>query len=362
MSNTTPLDRFQYKDFTPLPADVDPTYNQVALLQKQANANARAIFSKQGSGLHGLLEITIGQEKYRELTGVNFTPPTKPAGSPRLWPWFNSSATVMLAKAKLDSERAEWNDYNNTVLAIRALLLKAVPRPLITELADDDYDFVDVKPIEILTLLWKNHGKITQPMLALNLEKINHSWKTDEPIATLWTQVDECIKFATKGNEPIAEPIIIRSILKNLEDSGVFELDIRDWEKKPEADKTLPNLKDLFRKANEDRMRKVTSASAGYAGTASAAAKPATATPNSSAIPKAKEHAPNTPVTLCYCWSHGLQDNHSGKLCTKKADGHKEAATAENMMGGCCIIQRRRGEKRVFIPPRFDRKKQKEGT
>jgi hypothetical protein len=37
-----------------------------------------------------------------------------------------------------------------------------------------------------------------------------------------------------------------------------------------------------------------------------------------------------------YCWSHGYQVGlaHTSANCTKKAPGHKDAATKDNIMGG----------------------------
>ena len=37
-----------------------------------------------------------------------------------------------------------------------------------------------------------------------------------------------------------------------------------------------------------------------------------------------------------YCWSHGfkVRCEHTGKTCTKRADGHKEEAMRGNTMGG----------------------------
>ena len=37
--------------------------------------------------------------------------------------------------------------------------------------------------------------------------------------------------------------------------------------------------------------------------------------------------------TSHYCWTHGA-GNHDGKNCKAKAEGHRDAATKENKMGG----------------------------
>ena len=39
---------------------------------------------------------------------------------------------------------------------------------------------------------------------------------------------------------------------------------------------------------------------------------------------------------MYYCWTHGLGKNrkHTSATCNNKAEGHKDEATADNMMGG----------------------------
>jgi hypothetical protein len=43
---------------------------------------------------------------------------------------------------------------------------------------------------------------------------------------------------------------------------------------------------------------------------------------------------------MYYCWSHGLGTNrvHTSAQCQNKKDGHKDTATANNMLGGCATI------------------------
>ena len=43
-----------------------------------------------------------------------------------------------------------------------------------------------------------------------------------------------------------------------------------------------------------------------------------------------------------YCWTHGLGPNakHTSATCTRKADGHQDTATMDNMMGGNNVIAR----------------------
>ena len=52
----------------------------------------------------------------------------------------------------------------------------------------------------------------------------------------------------------------------------------------------------------------------------------------------------NKGAAMYYCWSHrlGINPNYTGQTCKNRKDGHKEEATATNMMSGCNIIMESR--------------------
>jgi len=336
MSSSTlkPLDLFEYKEFTPLAEGVDPDYHSLSLLQKQANANAAAIESTGGDGKHGLLAITIGATEYKTLTNADWTDPTQPPAEATI-PTNATATDVALVTRQHDRRVQEWNTFNNTMKELRSLLLKAIPRAFIAELADDTCDFTNITPFEILSHLWQTYGQITDDMKTDNLNELDKQWNSTEPITSLWTQVQKCQKFAEKAKEKIPETVIKRSIINNLKATGEFELDVRDWEK--ETDQSLANMKRYFTKANTKRVSKKTAASEGYAGKATDSSTNATPNTNN-----------GSSGTMHYCWTHGYNTTHAGSACQYKQEGHKDEATVHHMMGGNNRVQRKRNERAVF--------------
>ena len=199
-SNPDPLKLFTHQDLTPLPTDRKPTFEEINTLQKQASANARAIDSSRGSGKHGLLFLVTGKEKYRIIAGVNFHPPTKPATSFQIREGA-SNVEVQTAKSKYEAEVLEWNSYNHTEKALHTQLIKAVPRTLISTLADAEDDLSDVDPHAIMSHLWSKYGSVTSKMLQDNLTELQEPWDINNPIEELWARVKRCQLLASKGKE-----------------------------------------------------------------------------------------------------------------------------------------------------------------
>jgi hypothetical protein len=230
--------------------------------------------------------------------------------------------------------------YNLTLKALRQQLLKAVPRRWISKLANDETDFAGVPPLAILTLLWEKHGRISQTMLANNLASLSKEWTPTEPMTNLWEHVKKCTDFAARGKEPIHQDVVLRAILGTLEATGKFTLDIRDWRKLPEKEKTVINIQSFFKKANESRLENTTTATKGYACRA-----------EQERDRKRKFEPCTTLQQMKYCWSHGLNQSHTSQNCNQPLPNHNKKATVIAMMGGCNLIVRPKKEQQIWQPP-----------
>jgi hypothetical protein len=128
-------------------------------------------------------------------------------------------------------------------------------------------------------------------------------------------------------------------------------------------------MKTAFNLANKDRLRSLSTSSAGFAGKALAtgfAGKALAYKENEAPTPAAQTKGvrpdgpggpSRNPMGFYYCWSHGLllsRENHSSQTCRTRAPGHKEEATALNMMGGNNTIRRRQNQPAVYCAPVSD--------
>ena len=167
-------------------------------------------------------------------------------------------------------------------------------------------------------------------------------WDPTGPTVTVFTQANKCRQLAEAGGDAISDATSVRLCLEAFEKSGVMGEAIKDWRKRPAADRTWANMPAHFQAANKERLRTATASSTGYQ-TANAA----------TSTEKQTKPAPAVTVENCkmyYCFSHGLGKNpeHTSATCSNPREGHKKEATADNMMGGINTIRRKRGEKPVF--------------
>lgn len=339
-ANNVPTN-FPYKKLTPLPQDRAPSAAQIRQLKKELIQNAMSVPSNLGGGNHGHLGIVLTDAAYTAIVGAGaaWVDPNSPAV-----PNHGAAAaahTIANANLRYTTNLKTFETCTTVARALKHQILEAVPTFTIEALEDDIYGYNNVLVREIVTHLETAYGTISEDDLAENQALMESAWDPDTPTEHVFARANKCRQFATAGNDAISDATSIRLCLAAFEKSGVMQEAIKDWRKKPAADRTWAAMPAHFKAANKERLRDVTAGQAGYQ-----AANKAT-----------EQNKPKTAKTgiegLHYCWTHGLGRNaeHTSLTCTKPAEGHQRQATAINMMGGNNTIRRSRGETAIYKRP-----------
>jgi hypothetical protein len=338
-----------------------PNYSLLKPFHAALNANAISVPSDGGNGALGHLALVVPAARYNALSGdVAFLPPVNPGAAP-VHPDGSTAAQITEVNRAHLANLAVYRTYLNVEAALKQQVLTAVPHKYIQLLADEETGFATISTLAILNHLDATYGQITNTEISANLKDLDRAWDPASDIETLWTHVRTCRAFATAAADPISEQTAIRSVVANLEGTGLFTADIRDWNKLPAAAHTLAALMDHFNSADADRRRLLTVHAAGFHGNALLAAVPAPLPPvpveQALVAPTVPAPTANPTVTTAkpfyYCWSHGLGPNrsHTSGTCRFPLAGHCRDATLENMKGGCDRIHRRKGDTAVWVAP-----------
>jgi hypothetical protein len=324
-----------------------PTYATIRAAQTQLNANATTVPSYAGDGIHGHLALTLKDADYQiKSGGVAFLPPILGPVQP-IHPNQATAAQITEINRKFYDDQSTFRTYQETDKALRNQTLLAIPEDYLRDLADAELGLGSVSCLTILTHLWDTWGTITQIELDANVLRMAAPWNPPTPIDKLFTQLDDGVRFATAGNDKPSDPTVIRLGYNLIHQTGLFEIPCRDWRNKPEAEKTRAKFNLHFRAADQDRRLTATAGSAGYHANSVKEKKKqpirtVTPPPTDAAKPavKAAEPRSDTRPQTSYCWSHGFLKNpkHNSLTCLYKAEGHCDAATASNTLGGSTVI------------------------
>jgi hypothetical protein len=319
------------------------------LLHQEINANAISVPSNRGNGMLGHYALVVPAATHDLATGgIAFIAPVNPGASPN-HPAAATAAQITETNRQFLADGIEFRTYLQTESRLKKLLLEAVPATFTQHLMDRYLGFANVTTLAILNHLDATYGELSPDDLDRNMVELEKPWDPSTPIETLFQQLRHCQQFAV-DTDPISDLHLVRSGLRNVERTGMFVDAIRDWRKRPVAEKTIINFRTDFAKADEERNRQMTAQNAGYH---TAAVLVEVIAPEAMAAAAVTTKFDAAPPALYYCWSHGagVNKDHTGATCKFPAPGHRGDATVFNMLGGCNIIHRRRNEKPIYKKP-----------
>ncbi len=344
---------FPISELTKFDPDAPPTPAAVRLLKKECLQCAHSVPSTLGGGQLGLSGLILDAADYALMLVGGAAPPAfnRPAAIPvYVPPAGHAAGAVAAAQHTFLAAMKEWEHCNAVDSALKKMILEAVPNDYLDTLADELHGYATVTTQEMITHLETTYGDINEDALAENLTRMEEAWDPKYPIETIFTRAHHCRLFAAAGGDRISDANSVRMTLNALKASGVMDEAIKDWKKRTVANRTWAHMPGFFIAFEKERRKELTASKAGY-NTANAATekKPAETEKENTKIPMNLQLGGKN---WSYCWTHGLTNNtsHNSKTCTKRAEGHNEAATIDNMLGGNNAIRRKMGEKRIYNP------------
>ena len=370
-----------------------PSYKTLAKLNIQLNANAASILPTIYP--MGLLGLTVTPNTYQLMTGSPWNFPPNPGQIPVIG---HEATSAQIAAATNVFNQAK-KTYETTLLTDKLLkkqLLEAVEERFYKSLRNRHTGYAGVPTLQLLQHLKLQYGKVTEAELEENDRALKTPYDVQNPIETLYEQVEDAINFADAADTLYTQQQILSIALSLIQKTGVFTDWIREWKRKNQLHKTWPLFKEFFAEAHQEFRDNPSSNNFGFgnaniaeslnnlaAATASdrsavsslssmnsellaqlaeTNAKLATAMneikglklkitsfePANSATTtedppqrrgqrfRGTRHTVRVFHNKNYCWSHGydLHPLHTSATCLHKKDGHKDEATFKNNMGG----------------------------
>lgn len=372
----------------------EPTRLTLKQFQECIQDQAMAITSATEPML-GFLGLVLKDESYSSINnGTSYNLPVDPGAGPVHAN--NATAAQITETSRLFTiEREQYRTYCEFQVILVSMITNCCPEKYLTALKHPITKFRQCTPLQLLDHLWIEYGTITSNDLTMNYAQMTAQWNPPTPIEDLFLQLREGQLFATEGSETIDDTQLLRLCYDNVNKTGLFNDALKIWRNKPV--KTYALFTAYMTREHEDRMKnQTTSSGAGYSANnvttitdivhnelaqfvnnmpffQQETSNDENANPN---VPPEQANAALTADELkeifksmmsefkndkrgggagrnrkplppaqgtdeegnktTYCWSHGITTNlhHHSKTCKRPKEGHKEAATLQNKMGG----------------------------
>ena len=208
--------------------------------------------SDHNGGQHGYAGLLLETAAYQTLlqsTSEIFTEYAKPGRTAK----YVATATageIALAKDEHLTDREQYYTQEGVKEALKYLIINNVPAETLVKIEDDDTEFENVTPLNMMTHLQTN-ARVTdvfdkkQLLDALN-KPVN--FEGDLPLKGHFKNVDATIKLLKKHNITASESIVMVTILEQIKGHGDFKEEVIKWELKAATNQTwIEFQKILFR-------------------------------------------------------------------------------------------------------------------
>jgi hypothetical protein len=368
MTTSSPNDILQMFTTPELSGDIEkrPDRELLQRIKDEQEENAAGIFSQSGTGRHGHTVIVLTEDEWEIKSGNTAHPkPPNPGRAPVIPSQLTNARQIEQLRASHSLSLHEFTLWNNVESALKKQLSKAIHRDFYEAIIGPG-GFSEITLQDMYIHLFANYGNLTDAEIERNTERMERQWEPNENMEGLFKQLKAGAELV-KTRETYTDFNLMRMAVKNIDNSGVHTPAIRDWNMKPEADKTFDKCRDYFLLAEKVRSDMATTQTPGYANAATKArqseernaevqvlfqaaiaewyANQASANiGNPGAPPPAPVPAPTQPRIQPYCWTHGIITNiaHTSMNCNHKAPGHQDGATFNNKMGGSTTTFTRR--------------------
>jgi hypothetical protein len=141
----------------------------------------------------------------------------------------------------------------------------SVFKPMYLDILNDNMvGYANISAIDMLDHLFETYGNITA--VEVNFEHMRRAWDPQQPVETLFKQIQDCADYSESGGVLIGHPQQINIGYAKIFATGHFMSACRQWNEKPAAEKTWTQFKSHFAVAHRQhkQMQGESAATAGY--------------------------------------------------------------------------------------------------
>jgi hypothetical protein len=214
----------------------EPTFEDLKVIRRLINTNAMSVVSYEGGGRHGHLGIIITNEEYFAIAVDVFPIPNNPGPSAAVVT--GMTATVIAETTQLHREATQvYRTYHNVDQAIKKLIVKSFNDTYLNALSDEIVGYANCTSLQLLTRLLTYYAMLAPTELTQNYERLNTPYDPNQPIETLFQQIQDARAFSVAGGQSYGAAMIVNVAYTLIFNTGVFPDACRAWKSRVIAGK-----------------------------------------------------------------------------------------------------------------------------
>jgi hypothetical protein len=143
-----------------------------------------------------------------------------------------------------------YRTYHNVDQAIKKLIPEAFDDAYLNALSNEVVGYANCKSLDLLTHLLTFYAMIAPTELTQNYERLNTPYDPNQPIETLFQQIQDARAFTVAGGQPYGDAMIVNVAYTLVSNTGLFHDACRAWQSRAIAGKTWAQFKIDFATAH----------------------------------------------------------------------------------------------------------------
>jgi hypothetical protein len=162
-------------------------------------------------------------------------------------------AAVIAETTRIHKEATQvYRTYHNVDQAIKKLIIESFDDAYLNVLSDEIVGYANCTSLQLLTHLLTYYAMISPTELIQNYERLNAPYDPNQPMETLFQQVQDTHAFAVAGGQPYGAVMIINVAYTLVFNKGLFPDACRAWQSRAIAGKTWAQFKIDFATAHRE--------------------------------------------------------------------------------------------------------------
>jgi hypothetical protein len=229
----------------------EPTFEDLKVIRRLLNTNAMSVASYEGGGRHGHLGIIMTNEEYFAVAVDVFPVLNNPGPSAAVMAGMTTA--VIAETTRLHKEATQvYRNYHNVDQAIKKLSIEAFYDVYLNALSDKIVDYTNFTSLQLLAHRLTYYAIIAPTELTQNYERLNAPYDPNQPIETIFQQVQDARAFAVVGGQPYGAAMIVNVAYTLVFNTGLFPDACRVWQSRAIAGKTWAQFKIDFATAHRE--------------------------------------------------------------------------------------------------------------
>jgi hypothetical protein len=229
----------------------EPTFEDLKIIWRLLNTNTMSVASYKGGGRHRHLGLIMTNKEYFAIAVDVFPVPNNPGPSAAVVAVMTAAVIAELTRLHREATQ-EYRTYHNVDQAIKKLIIKSFDNAYPNALSDEIVGYANCTSLQLLTHLLTYYAMIAPTELTQNCERLNTLYDPNQPIETLFQQIQDARAFAVAGGQPYGAAMIVNVAYTLVFNTGFSPDACRAWQSRAIAGKTWAQFKIDFATAHRE--------------------------------------------------------------------------------------------------------------